>query len=160
MVASEPLQCNDQYRRDVVNLYLFNSLFMIQTSITVPSIRLRQFFRSVELSKAIIDTDPFSQFLVRVGFTVAAILGLVVVDESVQACVQSPAFLMVELYEELKFEVFRLLDKSWICFASCTIFGAFACLFNFFLVFQGCFSLFLIRLLCWLAVFLIVKMRR
>ena len=81
-------------------------------------------------------------------------------DESVQACVQSPAFLVVELNEELKFEVFRLLDKSWICFTSCTVFCAFACLFNLFLVFQGCFCLFLIRLLCWLAVFLIVKVRR
>ena len=67
---------------------------------------------------------------------------------------------MVELYKELKFEVFRLLDESRICFTSCTIFGAFARLFHFFLVFHGCFSFFLIRLLGWLAVFLVVKVRR
>ena len=83
MVASEPLQCDDQYRRDVVDLYLFNSLFMVQASITVPSIRLWQFLRSVELSEAIIDADTFGQFLVRVRAAVASILGLVIVNESV-----------------------------------------------------------------------------
>ena len=69
MVATESLQIDDQNWWHIIHLNLLDCLFMIETTITVPSIGLRKFFWSVELPETIIDANTFRKFFTRVCFT-------------------------------------------------------------------------------------------
>ncbi len=131
---------------------------MVNTYVTVPGICLRKLLRPVELSEAIIDTDAFRKFLILVSKYIISILRSIVRYKSIQTGVQCPTFLVIELYEKLKFEIFRFMRLKRVSFATCSAtFSSFAILFSSFLVFLGGLCLFLIARLLWLAILLVVK---
>ena len=74
------------------------SLLVIDTPVAVPCICLRQFLRSVELSEAIVDADPFHNFVSVGRHVLILVLKVFIVDESVEARVEGPTFAVIELY--------------------------------------------------------------
>ena len=59
VIATEPLQVDDQDGRDVVDLDFFDGLLMVEAAIAVPGIRLGEFLWPVELPEAVVDADSF-----------------------------------------------------------------------------------------------------
>ena len=60
MITTESLQVDDENRRHIVDLNLLDRLLMVDTTIAVPSIRLRQLLWSIELPEAVVDADTLS----------------------------------------------------------------------------------------------------
>ena len=63
MVATEPLQIDDQDGRDVVDLDFLHCLLVVEASVAVPGIRLGQLFWPIELPEAVINADALGQLL-------------------------------------------------------------------------------------------------
>ena len=59
LIATEPFEIDDQYRWYIIDLNLFDSLLMVNASVTVPCISLWKFLGSVELSKTVINAHAF-----------------------------------------------------------------------------------------------------
>ena len=76
---------------------------MIDAPVAVPCICLRQFLRSVELPEAIVDADPFHNFVSVGRHVLILVLKVFIVNESVEARVEGPTFAVIELYKEFKF---------------------------------------------------------
>ena len=114
VVASEALKIHYQYWWHVVHLYLLDSLLVVDTAIAVPCILMRQLLWPIELSKAIVDTDTLGQLFTTFNLvlTIALILRVIVMDESIEARVQRPALLVIKLNEQLKLEILTLLRLS------------------------------------------------
>ena len=100
VVTSEPLEVDNQDRRYVVYLNLFHSLFVGNTSVTIPSICLRKVLRLVELSEAVLNAHVLRPVL-HLVFTL--IVGVFILDEAVQTAVEGPASFGVELNCDFEF---------------------------------------------------------
>ena len=85
MASSEPFKVNNQYRWNVVDLYFLDCLFVIDTSIAVPGIGLRQLLRPVELPKTVINAYTFGEFFARVHLTLPLVVRVFIVNEAVKA---------------------------------------------------------------------------
>ena len=79
------------------------SLLVIDAPVAVPCICLGQFLRSVELPEAIVDADPFHNFVSARRYVLILVLKVFIVNESIEARVEGPAFSVIELYKEFKF---------------------------------------------------------
>ena len=109
MAAAEALQVDDEDGWHVVHLDLLDGLLVVQAPLTVPGVRLRQLLRPVELPEAVVDADAFGEFLAGVGLAQAPELRILVVDEAIEARVERPALLVIELDQELELEIVTLL---------------------------------------------------
>ena len=109
VTASEALEVDDEDGRHVVDLDLLHGLLVVKAPVTVPGVRLRQLLWSVELSEAVVNADAFGEFLTWVGLTQPLKLAIFVVDEPIEARVERPALLVVELDQQLELKVIALL---------------------------------------------------
>lgn len=100
VVTSEPLEIYYQDRRYVIYLNLFHSLFVGNTSVAIPGVRLRKVLRLVELSEAVLNTHVLRPVL-HLVFTL--IVGVFVLDEAVQTAVEGPASFGVKLNCDFEF---------------------------------------------------------
>ena len=105
MTASEPFEVNNEYWRDVVDLYFLDCLFVVNTSIAVPGIGLWQLLRPVELPKTVINAYTFRQFFPRVHLTLPLVVWVFIMNEAVKARVQRPTLLVIKLDEQLKLKI-------------------------------------------------------
>ena len=80
VIASEPLKVNNQDRRHVVNLDLFHSLFVGDTSVAIPGVCLRKVLWFVELSEAVLYAHIFGPVL---HFMLTFEIRVFVLDEAV-----------------------------------------------------------------------------
>ena len=84
VVSAKPLKVDNQDRRHVVNLYLFHGLLMSDAPVAVPSVSLREVFRLVKLSKAVLYAHVLSAVF---RLVLAFEIGVFVFDESIETAV-------------------------------------------------------------------------
>ena len=109
LIATKPFEINDQYWWYIVDLNLFHSLLMVNASVTVPCISLWKLLGSVELSETIVNAHAFCYLIVCVSYIKWLVIGVFVVNESIEAWVKSPAFTGIELDQKFELEIVTLL---------------------------------------------------